>query len=332
MDFRKLWWKNLIAIGGAFLVFLFLSQVFLPFYDSGKVSVVIPKGTDSFKIAQVLSQQKVIKNKTCFILLCKILNWEKTLKAGKYEFNSPSMLQVLSKLRKGEIEVCRVTIPEGLPRWTVAEILSRNGIVEKEDFLSIVDNPQKLEGGNFSFPLPEDTLEGYLYPDTYYFVKGENPQKVVKKFLSRFEEKAFPIYQEAKNKNSFSLEQVVTLASIVEKEAQVSSEKPMIAAVFYNRLRRGMKLRADPTVKYALGDFSYKLTHHKLKTSSPYNTYLYYGLPPGPICAPGKDSIYAVLYPAKVDYLYFVARGDGTHKFSKTYGEHLRAISRYQKG
>jgi UPF0755 protein len=332
MDFKKLWWKNLIAIGMVFLAWVFICQVFLPFYGSGKVNVVIPKGADSFKIAQILHREKVIKNKTCFILLCKILNWEKTLKAGRYEFNSLSMFEVLSKLRKGEIEVCKVTIPEGLPKWAVAEILSQNEIVGKEDFLSVVDNPQELRVSNLSFPLFKDTLEGYLYPDTYYFIKGEEPQKIVKKFLSCFEEKAFPIYRETKNKKGLSLEKVVTLASIVEKEAQVSSEKSMIAAVFHNRLQKGMKLRADPTVKYVLGDFSDKLTYHKLKTPSPYNTYLYYGLPPGPICSPGKDSIYAALHPAKVSYLYFVARGDGTHKFSKTYGEHLRAISRYQKG
>ena len=322
----------MIAIGAVFLTFLFISQVFLPFYGSGKVSVVIPEGADSFKIARILSQQRAIKSKACFILVSKILNWEKNLKAGRYEFNSPSMLQVLSKLRKGEIKVCRVTIPEGLPKWTIADIMSQNGIVEKEDFLNIVDNPQELEESNFSFSLPKNTLEGYLYPDTYYFVKGEDPQKVVKKFLSRFEEKVLPIYQEAKTENSLSLEEVVILASIVEKEAQISSEKPMIAAVFYNRLKRGMRLRADPTVKYALGDFRSKLTRHELKTPSTYNTYLHYGLPPSPICNPGRDSIYAVLYPAKVDYLYFVARGDGSHKFSRTYGEHLRAISQYRKG
>ncbi|MEA3485466.1 MAG: endolytic transglycosylase MltG, partial [Candidatus Aerophobetes bacterium] len=290
------------------------------------------KGADSFKIAQILHQEKVIKNKTFFILLCKILNWEKALKAGKYEFNSLSMFKVLSKLRKGEIKVYKITIPEGLPKWAVAEILSQKGVVGKEDFLSVVNNPPQLERSNLSFPLPEDTLEGYLYPDTYYFIKGEDPQKIAKKFLSRFKEKAFPIYQEAKNKNGLSLKKVVTLASIVEKEARVSSEKPIIAGVFYNRLRKGMKLRADPTIKYALGDFRSKLTHRELKTPSIYNTYLHYGLPPSPICNPGKDSIYAVVHPAKVDYLYFVARGDGSHKFSKTYGEHLRAVSRYRKG
>ena len=125
---------------------------------------------------------------------------------------------------------------------------------------------------------------------------------------------------------------MIILASIVEKEAQISAEKPIIAAVFYNRLRKGMKLRADPTVKYALGNFHSRVTRNDLKISSPYNTYLHYGLPPGPICSPGRDSIYAVLYPAKVDYLYFVARGDGSHEFSQTYEQHLKAIYQYRKG
>jgi len=335
MRFQKLKTKNLVEVGVLCFVFLFVLQIFFPLYsDFKKVVVTIPRAADSFEIAEVLSQKKVIKSKICFVLLSRILRWEKDLKAGRYEFSLPvSMFQVLSNLKKGKVKNHLVTIPEGLPRWEIANIMSQRGIVEKEAFLKVVDNPQIFAKEGFSFPLPKDSLEGYLYPDTYYFVEGEAPEKIVKKFLSHFEEVLFPLYHEKGHEKDFSsIQEVIILASIVEKEAQISSEKPIIAAVFYNRLRRGMKLRADPTVKYALGDFRSRLTRDELKVSSPYNTYLRYGLPPGPICSPGRDSIYAVLHPAEVGYLYFVARGDGSHEFSHTYKQHLQAVYQYQKG
>jgi len=330
MILKKTWWKNLIIIGLLLLAVLLVSWIFLPFYSAAPIDVVIPPGADSFKIASILYQQKVIKNKFLFIFLSKILNWEKDLKAGKYEFVSSNMLNVLRKLREGGIKICRVTIPEGLPKWEVAEILETEGIIKRDDFLALVNNSGAFKK-DFSFLSSVDNLEGYLYPDTYYFLREENQLEVIRKFLSRFQEVVLPVYGERNSRSSFSLEKTIILASIVEKEAQVSSEKPIIAAVFCNRLEKGMKLRADPTIKYALGNFRERLTYRELNTSSPYNTYLYYGLPPGSICSPGKDSIYAVLHPAKVDYLYFVAKGDGTHKFSKTYEEHLQAIYKYQK-
>jgi len=330
MVFKKIWWKNLAVIGLLFLIVLLLSWIFLPFYSLAPVNVVIPAGADSLRIAGILHQQKVIKNRFLFVLISKMLGWEKDLKAGKYEFTSSNMIDVLRKLREGGIKVCRVTIPEGLPIWEVVEILEKKEIVGKDDFLAFSNNPQSFKE-DFSFLSSLENLEGYLYPDTYYFFEGENGAEVIRKFLLRFQEIVLPIYEEENPKVNLSLEEVIILASIVEKEAQVSSEKPLIAAVFHNRLRKGMRLRADPTVKYALGNFQDRLTYEDLYTSSPYNTYLYYGLPPGPICSPGKDSIYAVLQPAQVDYLYFVAKGDKTHKFSNTYEEHLEAIYRYQK-
>ena len=241
------------------------------------------------------------------------------------------MLEVFGKLRKGEIKTHRVTFPEGLPKWEIAEMLRERGIVDKEEFLTVVDNPE-IYGNEFSFPLSEDSLEGYLYPDTYDFIEGEAPEEMVRKFLSRFEEIVLPLYKVVHGEDKSFLQELIILASIVEKEAVISSEKPAIAGVFYNRLRKGMKLRADPTIKYALGDFSERLDREGLKTPSLYNTYLYFGFPPGPICSPGRESIYAVLHPAKVDYLYFVARGDGSHQFSKDYVEHLRAVYQYQRG
>ncbi len=328
MVFKKIWWKNIIVVAVLFLSALLLSWIFLPFYSSAPINILIPAGADSFEIANILRQQAVIKNKFLFILLSRVLNWEKDLKAGNYEFSSSNMINILRKLKKGEIKRSRITIPEGLPRWEVLQILEKEKIIKKNDFLALVNDPGIFEE-EFPFLSSVESLEGYLYPDTYYFFVEENEVQVIKKFLLRFQEIVVPFYEEKIPRNDLSAEEIIILASIVEKEAQISLEKPIIAAVFHNRLEKGMKLRADPTVKYALGNFQERLTYEDLTVSSPYNTYVYQGLPPGPICNPGKDSIYAVLYPDEVDYLYFVAKGDGTHKFSNTYEEHLEAVSKY---
>ena len=240
------------------------------------------------------------------------------------------MIDVLRKLKKGGIKRSRVTIPEGLPKWEVSQILEKERIIKKNDFLALVNDPEIFKE-EFSFLLSLESLEGYLYPDTYYFFVEENEVQVIRKFLLRFQEIVLPLYKEIIPRNNLSAEEIMILASIVEKEAQINLEKPIIAAVFHNRLEKGMRLRADPTVKYALGNFQERLTYEDLTVSSPYNTYVYHGLPPGPISNPGKDSIYAILYPDEVDYLYFVAKGDGTHKFSDTYEEHLKAVYKYRK-
>lgn len=330
MLFKKIWWKNIIVVVVLFLSVLLVSWIFLPFYSSAPINIVIPAGAGSFEIANILRQQRVIKNKFFFILLSKVLNWEKNLKAGNYEFSSSNMIDILRKLREGGIKRSRVTIPEGLSGWEMVEILEKKEIVKKDNFLTLVNNPGIFEE-DFPFLLSVESLEGYLYPDTYYFFVEQNEAQVIRKFLLRFQEVVLPLYQEKIPKSDLSLEEIIILASIIEKEAQISLEKPIIAAVFHNRLEKGMKLRADPTVKYALGNFQQRLTYEDLTISSPYNTYLHYGLPPGPISNPGKDSVYAVLHPAEINYLYFVARGDGTHKFSDTYEEHLDAVYKYRK-
>ncbi len=329
MMIKKFYLKDLAIMGICSLILIFIFEISIPSLKEGRVMAVIPSNAGSKEIAYLLSQQKVIKNENLFVLISRIFGWEKDLKAGRYEFtSSDNIINVLNKLIKGQVSICRLTIPEGLPWWEIADLLSREKIIKKEDFVRLVKKPQVFKE-EVSFPLPKDSLEGYLYPDTYYFTGRETSQEVIKKFLSRFQEEIIPLYEKGKSK--FYLKEIVILASIIEKEAQVSSEKPIISAVFYNRLQRGMKLRADPTVKYALGSFREKLTYDDLKVSSSYNTYLYYGFPPTPISNPGKESIYAAFHPVPVDYLYFVAKGDGTHKFSRTYEEHLKAIYKYRK-
>lgn len=311
-------------------IFLTICYLFVPSFSRKKVLVKIPNGASLEEVTRILQQKKVIENPYFFSFLVRVLNQDTNLKAGVYEFTSPTLFSTLEKLRKGKVKLFKVTIPEGLPKWQVASLLAEKGIVEEDKFLDTVDNPEILHS---KFPwFKEESLEGYLFPDTYYFTLGENPVRVAEEFLTKFEQNVLPLFQENKEHAPFSLHHTVTLGSIIEKEAKVDSEKPIIAGVFYNRMRLGMKLRADPTIKYALGSFAIQLSKKSLGYPSPYNTYVHPGFPPGPICSPGKGSIKAAIFPAEVDYLYFVARGDGTHKFSSTYRDHLKAIRIYQRG
>ena len=331
-------WGEFLKRGGKllafFLIIMVISFLFIPSFSQKKVLVKIPKGAGSKEISFILWKNKIIPEPFLFLFLTKVLNCEDRLKAGVYEFESPNLVSVLNKLREGKVKICRITLPEGLPKWEVAELLSKKGIVDKKEFLEVVDNPECFYK-NFPWLSGEKSLEGYLFPDTYYFALEDDPVKVAGDFLARFEQEILPlyrIYEKNTREKRLSLHQIVTLASIVEKEAKVNFEKPVIAGVFYNRLRRGMKLRADPTIKYALGSFSIRLYKKILDYPSAYNTYLYSGLPPGPICSPGVESIKATISPAKIGYLYFVAKGDGTHEFSNTYRDHLKAIEKYRRG
>ncbi|MBE0478021.1 endolytic transglycosylase MltG [Candidatus Aerophobetes bacterium] len=314
-----------------FLIILIVSYFFIPSFSRKKVLIRIPPGVTSTQISYILKENKIITNPYFFSLMVKILKYDTSLKAGVYEFTSPTFFSVVDKLLKGKVKTYRVTFPEGLPKWEVANLLAEKQIVDRQNFLQLVDNAEYFYQ-RFPWLDAKDSLEGYLFPDTYDFVLEENPVGVVGKFLTKFEQTILPLYHKMSRDNALSLHELIILASIIEKEAVVSFERPMIAGVFYNRLNRGMRLRADPTVKYALGSFNVRLDTQMLIYPSPYNTYIYSGLPPGPICSPGVDSIKAALEPAQVNYLYFVSRKDGTHEFSTTYQEHLQAIEKYQLG
>jgi len=225
----------------------------------------------------------------------------------------------------------RVTIPEGYTVTQIEEILAEKGIVDRTRFR------EALKSEDFSLPYlspaPRDPrhLEGFLFPATYEFPAGLAEKEIIGLMLQRFDAVLTPELQRRSQAMGLSVREVVTLASLVEREARLDEERPIIAAVFLNRLRRGMRLESCATIQYILGKQKEKLTYRDLQIPSPYNTYLHDGLPPGPIANPGLASIKAVLYPAEVDYLYFVARGDGSHYFSRTLGEHQTAARRYQR-
>lgn len=296
------------------------------------VEVTVPRGASTAAIAGQLARAGVIRHPLAFLLYVRYRGLDGRLRAGTYAL-SPAMglPQIVDLLVEGRVVAERVTVPEGYTVRQVIELLVRNGLADAAGLRAALAE----RAGTWPYlprtPLREP-LEGYLFPDTYLFPRGAPPATLVDAMLRRFEEAFRPEWRARAAELGLTVHQVVTLASIVEREARLPEERPLIAAVYLNRLNRGMKLDADPTVLYALGRTSGTLTRQDLEVDSPYNTYRYPGLPPGPIANPGAAAIEAVLYPADVDYLYFVARPDGRggHAFARTLEEHLRNVRRYR--
>ncbi|EKP93783.1 endolytic transglycosylase MltG [Thermaerobacter subterraneus] len=304
--------------------------------------VRVPRGASTAEIAGLLHRQGLIRDPLAFRVLVRLQGYDGRLRAGVYRL-SPGMpaQAVLDKLARGDILTARFTIPEG---WTVAQVvehLAAEGLVTRESFRAALDRaaadwPYLPRDAGTRNALKEP-LEGYLFPDTYRVPVDEHgradPALVVRLMLDRFRQVVGPEEEARARQMGLSVHQVITLASIVEREARVAEERPVIAGVYLNRLERNMTLDADPTVLYALGRTSGRLTYADLRVDSPYNTYRYPGLPPGPIGAPGEAAIRAVLHPADVDYLYFVLRPDGSgrHQFARTLAEHNRNVRAYRQ-
>ncbi len=297
-------------------------------YDSPEDIVLeIPKGASLGEIARRLEESGVIKNANAFKGYVLFRGWEKSLKAGEYEFQQGSLMgDVVGKLLRGDVVLREITIPEGLTVAQIAELLDSKGVIKRENFLKVARDPELARGvlGD-----SVDSFEGYLYPDTYRVSKAISAEELVERMVERHREVLAQIDQ---SNEELSEREIVILASIIEKETAVPAEKPLISAVLRNRLRRGMRLECDPTVIYGMGEeFDGNLRERDLQMDNPYNTYVIEGLPPGPISNPGRSSLEAAVNPAPVDYLYFVSRGDGTHKFSSSYREHLEAVRKYQR-
>ncbi|MCG1012994.1 endolytic transglycosylase MltG [Tepidanaerobacter sp. GT38] len=291
----------------------------------------VVSGSNANQLAAKMHDLGIIKNQFVFSLYAKYTGKDNKIKAGKYHL-SPSMSpeEILDKLVNGQSinEDIKVTIPEGSTLKTIAGIFSEKGLVSQEEFFGSlqIDKFKNKHSILQDFP-PNATLEGFLFPDTYFLPLGKNAEFYIDILLKRFEEVYFDKVDSAVKQNNIDLTpyEVVTLASIVEAEAKVDSERPIISAVFQNRLKLGMPLQSCATVAYALGEHKAELSLDDLEIDSPYNTYKVNHLPPGPIGAPGLSSMLAVANPADVDYLFFVAKGDGTHIFTRTYSEHLEA-------
>lgn len=293
--------------------FMGFSLFLQPGTNEKPVIVEVPRGASSSQIASLLRQQGVIKRKLDFKIAISLLNLQNTLQAGRYKFSArPMLFNVLLKLRSGRImgaEPLRITFPEGTSIYKMGSILESNTVECYSDFRKLVDRK----------------LEGYLYPDTYVFDRNISAEALGRLMLKRFNEVVIPYWNGNQDKTKYTFEQILTLASIIEKEAALESERPIISSVFHNRMNINMALDSCSTVKYALERPTKIVYFDQLKYPSPYNTYLHRGLPPGPICNPGLSSIKAAIYPAKTDYMYFVANKDGSHTFSSSFSGHQKA-------
>jgi UPF0755 protein len=324
----------LLSLGLLLLFFILLIYwlLFVPPSKTASTKVIfIKKGTHLKKVSEVLKQEGIIKNRHFFVFLTTILGKKTKVKAGEYEFHTQILpLEVLDALVKGQVKPHLVTIPEGYTLSQIAQLLEDLNLVEKKGFLQKASSPAFINTLGLS-QLAGPTLEGYLFPDTYHLFREMDPEEVIQMMVHQFK-KVFG--QDLANRASelgISEREVVILASIIEKETPLPEEKPLISAVFKNRLKKKIPLQSDPTVIYGIKNFSGNLTKEHLLRRTPYNTYLMVGLPPTPICNPGKESILAAVHPAPVPYLYFVSKNDGSHYFSSDIEEHNRAVWKYQK-
>ena len=324
----------LSLLGIAFLFSIsFLSwSLFIPFSKTPSTKVIfIKKGTSLRKVSEALEEEGIIRSKHVFVVLARILGKKTKIKAGEYEFSTPILpLDVLSVLSKGQVKHHLATIPEGFTVAQIAQLLEKMNLVEKKGFLQRASSPAFIDALGLS-QLAGPTLEGYLFPDTYHLFREMDPDEVIQIMVHRFRKVFDPELAGSASELGIPQREAVILASIIEKETSLPEEKPLISAVFHNRLRKKIPLQSDPTVIYGMRNFNGNLTKEDLMTRTPYNTYLLAGLPPTPICNPGRDSLYAAVHPAPVPYLYFVSKNDGSHYFSSDIEEHNRAVRRYQK-
>ena len=309
-----------------------------PASTSGEpTSITVKEGQSAKSIGNELEAAHVVRSSELFEVLVGLTGVQDALQAGDYEFDPglPAM-EVVRRIANGETASRDVLIPEGARAEEVGEALEKAGIVKKQDFLNALVKSRHEQP--FLAESTSPSLEGYLFPARYTFSRETTPDQAVDRLLQGFQDNVADKVQ--LEGQGLTLDQVVTLASIVEREAATISERPRIASVYLNRLRLGIALQADPTVQYALGNdpasvarYGYwkkELTLDDLKADSPYNTYVNAGLPPGPISNPSLDTIEAVIRPEQTNYLYFVAKGDGTHAFAETLEEHLQNVEKYQ--
>lgn len=290
-------------------------------------AVVIRPQTGAFDIARILKEAHVIRSRVAFLTVAVARGTQRRLLAGEYEFAPGlNLIEVVRRLEQGKGLVHQVTIPEGFAARQIAELLHEKGLVDQDRFMTLVRDRRLLA----QYSVDGQSLEGYLFPDTYRLVKGLGEEAIIERMVQRFAEMFGPAERARAIELKMSVVEVVTIASLIEREAMAEEERPLISAVFHNRLRLGMPLQSDPTVLYSLARFSGKLSKANLQAPSPYNTYLHRGLPPGPIASPGRASVRAALYPASSRYLYFVSKNDGTHAFSNTLQEHDAMVRRYQ--
>jgi UPF0755 protein len=299
-------------------------------YAAAEVFVEIPAGTGPNGIGQRLIAAGVVRDELTFRTALLVSGRARALKAGEYRFTAPMhALDVIDKIARGDVYKRRLTFREGLTIAEMAEVFEEKGFGSAEAFRAAARNTALIADLD---PAAQD-LEGYLFPETYALPRDTPAAVVVEQMVGGFKKALSAEVRESAARDGLSIRELVTLASLVEKETGAGDERPLVAAVYRNRLRLRMPMQADPTVIYALqkaGQYNGNLSRDSLQFDSPYNTYKYPGLPPGPIAAPGKASLAAAAKPAAVDYLYFVSKNDGTHAFASTLAEHNRNVFEWQ--
>ncbi len=290
--------------------------------------VLIPDGAPFQQVAAMLEREHLIKSRSAFVLFAKSQSADRKVHAGEYELNAGmTPAEILSKLLSGQVLLHPLTIPEGLTLIQIADLVSQQGLTDQAEFLRLAKDRAFIA----SLGIKADTLEGYLYPNTYKFPRTVKAREVLTAMVEQLRQVVGPDFLARMQELKMTMHEVLTLASVIEKETGAGGDRPDISAVFHNRLKQHIPLQSDPTVIYGLPAFDGNLRRKDLSSPSPYNTYRVKGLPPGPIANPGIQAIRATLYPSDSRALYFVSRNDGTTQFSKTLTEHNQAVEKYQK-
>jgi UPF0755 protein len=310
---------------GAFV----FAYVRLPYDNQAReVRFRVEKGTTFREISRGLAREKLLRFPDLFSLLARLQHRDQNVRAGEYQFDSSwTPEKILDALCRGRVVLRKVTIPEGYTVKQISVLLGRAGLADPLDVVRLGKDPEFLG----ELGLEGESVEGYLFPDTYHFAEGVPVREILKAMVERFRDIYEPEISQGQKAMGLTVLEVVTMASIVEKESGRGDEKPLVASVIHNRMAKRMPLQCDPTVIYGIKDFDGNLTRRHLRTPNPYNTYIHLGLPPGPIANPGLEALRAVVEPEKTSYLYFVSKNDGTHHFSSSLREHNRAVRRYQK-
>ena len=326
--------RNLALAGFSLIVILVLcvgfwaeSFVTTAVTPPGPRVVEIKTGSSFTRIANQLAEADIISDATRFTWLARWRDATAQIHAGEYVFDSSARPdEVLARLVAGDIRKFQVTIPEGFNLSEIATRLAKTEVGSVDDFLALCHDPEFIK----ALDVEADSLEGYLFPETYTYTSSTTPRQLLRSMVAQLDEHLSPSILASAEALGMNRHELLTLASIIQKEAGNVMEMPLISAVFNNRLKRNIALQADPTVIYGIEAFDGNLTRKHLETPTPYNTYRKRGLPPGPIASPGQFALHAAANPADTSDLYFVARGDGTHEFTATLKEHNRAVRRYQ--
>ena len=322
-----LWFVSLIILLIPIVAFIIYALFFTSQTPKNPVQLQIQPGTGLNRVATDLQETGVIRSALAVKLLARWNQQGGQIQAGNYQFSDPATpREILDRLIRGDVEKVSLTVPEG---FTLQQIIARTaekGFGRQERLSELAYDADFIH----SLKIEADSLEGYLFPETYLFAPGIDEKALLKMMVDQFRSHIDSKLKKEAKTQGLSLHQWLTLASIIEKETGIVAEMPLISSVFHNRLKRNIPLQTDPTVIYGIKNFDGNITRKHLRTPTPYNTYMIRGLPPGPIASPGLAALEAAVRPATTKYLYFVARGDGGHQFSKTLKEHNAAVRKYQ--